>query len=176
MKVSSGRNPRQAYSGCVTDVDLVVAFLNTVNHETHTDVLDDPAAWQAWLAERSLTEGAGDARAIRNALRASVGDSMTPTTVSAPVTIVLPVGGAPRLTAPDVAGAVLAAATRLAVLGQWDRVKICPAEDCRWAFYDRSRNHSRTWCSMQVCGNREKARAWRRRSESEEELGDRVDQ
>jgi predicted RNA-binding Zn ribbon-like protein len=98
------------------------------------------------------------------------------TAVSAPVAIVLPVGGAPRLTAPDVAGAVLAAATRLAVLGQWDRVKICPAEDCRWAFYDRSRNHSRTWCSMQVCGNREKARAWRRRSESEDELGDRVDQ
>ena len=83
-------------------------------------------------------------------------------------------GGAPRLVADDVAGAVLAAASRLAVRGVWERVKICPADDCRWAFYDRSRNHSRTWCSMQVCGNREKARAWRRRSE--DQLRERVDQ
>jgi predicted RNA-binding Zn ribbon-like protein len=91
------------------------------------------------------------------------------------VTIELPAGGTPRLVARDVVGAVFAAASRLAVLGQWERVKICPADDCRWAFYDRSRNHSRTWCSMQVCGNREKARSWRDRR-SEEQLGERVDQ
>lgn len=148
----------------MTDVDLVVDFLNTVNHETHVDVLDDPAAWQAWLAERELTEGPSGARAVRSALRAAVGDSVAPTSASASVTIELPAGGTPRLAARDVVGAVLVAASRLAVLGQWERVKICPADDCRWAFYDRSRNHSRTWCSMQVCGNREKARAWRRRS------------
>jgi predicted RNA-binding Zn ribbon-like protein len=159
----------------VTDVDLVVDFLNTVNHETHLDVLDDPVAWQKWLAERGLTEGPSDVRMARNALRAAVGDQMAPTPASVAVTIELPVGGTPRLVAQDVVGAVLAAATRLAVLGRWERVKICPADDCRWAFYDRSRNHSRTWCSMQVCGNREKARAWRDR-QSEEELRDRVDQ
>jgi hypothetical protein len=159
----------------VTDVDLVVDFLNTVNHETHTDVLDDLAAWHRWLAERDLTEGAGDARAVRGALRAAVGDSVAPTSASTPVTIELPASGTPRLVAPDVVGAVLAAAHRLAVLGAWERVKICPADDCRWAFYDRSRNHSRTWCSMRVCGNREKARAWRGRR-SEDQLGDRVDE
>jgi hypothetical protein len=156
-------------------VDLVVDFLNTVNHDVHTDVLDDLTAWHRWLGERGLTEGPGDARAVRGALRAAVGDVGVPTSASVPVTIELPVGGTPRLVAPDVVGAVLAAAHRLAVLGTWERVKICPADDCRWAFYDRSRNHSRTWCSMQVCGNREKARAWRGRR-SEEQLGDGVDQ
>jgi hypothetical protein len=154
----------------VTDADLVVEFLNTVNHEAHTDVLDDPGAWHRWLTEHTLTEGTGDVRAVRDALRAAVGDSSAPVAVSAPVTIDLPAGGPPRLTAPDVAGAVLAAASRLVVRGTWARVKICPAQDCRWAFYDRSRNQSRTWCSMQVCGNREKARR-----RLEHQLRDRVD-
>lgn len=159
----------------MTDVDLVVDFLNTVDHDAHTDVLDDPAAWRDWLASRPLTEGAGDPRAVRDALRAAVGDPVAPTSASVTVTVELPVGGEPRLVAKDVVGAVLAAASRLAVLGTWNRVKICPADDCRWAFFDRSRNHSRTWCSMQVCGNREKARTWRDRR-SEEQLGHRVDQ
>ena len=154
------------------DLDLVVDFLNTLDHEAHTDVLDDPRAWQVWLAARELTDSP-DVRAVRTARRAAAGDPGAPAAVSAPVTVEL-AGGVPRLVAADVAGAVLAAASRLAVRDEWARVKICPADDCRWAFYDRSRNRSRTWCSMQVCGNREKARAWRRRSE--EELGERVDQ
>ena len=36
------------------------------------------------------------------------------------------------------------------------RLKICP--NCAWLFIDRSRNRSRTWCDMAVCGNRAKAR------------------
>ena len=48
--------------------------------------------------------------------------------------------------------------------GTWQRVKACRADDCRWAFYDRSRNHSGTWCDMAVCGNRTKVRAYRRRT------------
>jgi predicted RNA-binding Zn ribbon-like protein len=58
---------------------------------------------------------------------------------------------------------VLGAVARLAVRGELSRVKICPADDCRWAFYDTSRNSSRQWCSMAVCGNRAKARAYRAR-------------
>jgi predicted RNA-binding Zn ribbon-like protein len=42
-------------------------------------------------------------------------------------------------------------------------MKACRAEDCRWAFYDRSRNRSRAWCSMRECGNRAKARSYRAR-------------
>ena len=37
-------------------------------------------------------------------------------------------------------------------------VRECGAGDCRWLFLDTSKNRSRQWCSMQSCGNREKAR------------------
>jgi hypothetical protein len=144
-------------------VDLVIDFLNTVDHEGGTDVLADPAAWSAWLAARELTGSAEAALAARSALRVAVGDNGVAGPADASVRISLR-DGVPVVVASDVVGAVLAAASRLAVLSQWDRVKICPAQDCRWAFYDRSRNHSRTWCSMQSCGNRQKARAWRERT------------
>ena len=47
--------------------------------------------------------------------------------------------------------------------GTWRRLKTCRADRCGWAFYDHTRNHSRLWCSMAVCGNRTKARSYRRR-------------
>jgi predicted RNA-binding Zn ribbon-like protein len=47
--------------------------------------------------------------------------------------------------------------------GTWERLKVCPAHDCLWAFYDSSRNRSGHWCSMKVCGNRAKARSYRER-------------
>lgn len=145
------------------DVDLVIDFLNTVDLEAGTDVLDDDAGWRTWLAERRLTLD-DEARSIRTALRAAVGEpAATALPVSTEVSVELTDKG-PRVVAPGVSGAVLAAAARLVVLDQWDRIKICPADDCRWAFFDRSRNHSRTWCSMRVCGNREKARTWRERT------------
>jgi predicted RNA-binding Zn ribbon-like protein len=48
----------------------------------------------------------------------------------------------------------------------WDRLKACRLDDCQWVFYDHSKNRSRTWCSMRVCGNRAKARAYRERRRS----------
>jgi len=48
--------------------------------------------------------------------------------------------------------------------GTWDRMKACAADTCRWAFYDHSRNRSRQWCDMAVCGNRAKARTYRKRA------------
>ena len=36
------------------------------------------------------------------------------------------------------------------------RLRACP--NCDWLFVDRSRNGSRIWCDMAVCGNRQKAR------------------
>jgi predicted RNA-binding Zn ribbon-like protein len=57
-------------------------------------------------------------------------------------------------------GAVLAAAFAGMADGTWRRLKACPAHRCGWAFYDRSPSASATWCSMQVCGGRAKARAY----------------
>ena len=47
--------------------------------------------------------------------------------------------------------------------GTWVRLKACPGRDCGWVFYDHSRNQSARWCSMKVCGDREKARAYYQR-------------
>jgi predicted RNA-binding Zn ribbon-like protein len=63
-------------------------------------------------------------------------------------------------------GRLLAVIARAETDGTWARLKTCPADDCMWAFYDFSRNRSRTWCTMAVCGNRVKARAYRRRARS----------
>ena len=46
-------------------------------------------------------------------------------------------------------------ALSLATFSEPERLKICP--NCKWLFLDRSRNRSRTWCDMAVCGNRVKA-------------------
>ncbi len=56
-------------------------------------------------------------------------------------------------------GALLAGAARAMVDGSWARLKICPGNDCGWAFYDHSRNQAGRWCSMSVCGGRAKARS-----------------
>jgi predicted RNA-binding Zn ribbon-like protein len=48
--------------------------------------------------------------------------------------------------------------------GSFARLKAC--RNCRWSFYDYSPNRSATWCSMQICGNRTKTRAYRRRKKA----------
>ncbi|SCF22860.1 CGNR zinc finger domain-containing protein [Micromonospora haikouensis] len=47
--------------------------------------------------------------------------------------------------------------------GTWVRLKMCPAEDCRWVFYDHARNRTGVWCQMAECGNRRKVREHRSR-------------
>lgn len=50
----------------------------------------------------------------------------------------------------------------------WRKIRIC--RNCRWLFVDRSRNASRLWCDMSVCGNRHKAkRHYERRKQAERE-------
>jgi predicted RNA-binding Zn ribbon-like protein len=46
------------------------------------------------------------------------------------------------------------------------RVSSCGADSCRWLFLDTSRNHTRRWCDMRVCGNRMKARRFQARHEA----------
>lgn len=50
--------------------------------------------------------------------------------------------------------------------GTWPLLKACANKECRWAFYDRSRNHGGTWCSMSTCGNKLKNREFRARRRS----------
>jgi predicted RNA-binding Zn ribbon-like protein len=55
---------------------------------------------------------------------------------------------------------VRSAADLLTSAEQRAAVRQCGASDCAWLFLDSSRNRSRQWCSMQTCGNREKARRY----------------
>jgi predicted RNA-binding Zn ribbon-like protein len=47
------------------------------------------------------------------------------------------------------------------------RIHECKSAACRWLFLDMSRNHSRCWCDMKICGNRMKARRFQRRLKPE---------
>src|SRR5262249_6238717 len=65
--------------------------------------------------------------------------------------------------------ALLLIAADAATIGTWPRLKICSADDCRWAFYDRSPTKSGCWCSMAGCGSRAKSRAYRQRAAARRE-------
>ena len=57
---------------------------------------------------------------------------------------------------------IVKSAVELLVSGDLARVRECAANNCGWLFMDRSRNQSRRWCDMKICGNREKVRRHRR--------------
>ena len=55
------------------------------------------------------------------------------------------------------------AAGRLVVSPRLARVRACAADDCGWWFVDDTKNRSRRWCDMKLCGNREKLRRFRKK-------------
>jgi predicted RNA-binding Zn ribbon-like protein len=44
--------------------------------------------------------------------------------------------------------AIVETVAHSAARGEWQRVKLCAAPDCHWAFYDTSRSGRGRWCSM----------------------------
>jgi predicted RNA-binding Zn ribbon-like protein len=55
------------------------------------------------------------------------------------------------------------AAGRLVLSPRLARLRACAAHDCGWWFVDDTKNRSRRWCDMKICGNREKLRRYRSR-------------
>lgn len=55
------------------------------------------------------------------------------------------------------------AAGRLVVSPRLAKVRACAASDCGWWFVDDTKNRSRRWCDMKLCGNREKLRRFRKK-------------
>lgn len=57
-------------------------------------------------------------------------------------------------------------AAALSLLNEFpaERIKTCPGPGCDWKFVDRSKNRSRRWCDMAVCGNLVKSRQYRVRN------------
>ncbi len=166
---------------------LVQAFINThydLEFEHGAEVFATPAALGAWLGGSGLLEPSvrptpldlRRAIAVRESLRAIAGTGeedgaaraaafgrLQRAGQGAAVEVRLHAKG-PRFIGARNSGArgaigVLLAITAQAMIeGSWARLKICPGDDCGWAFYDHSRNQAGRWCSMSVCGGRAKAR------------------
>jgi predicted RNA-binding Zn ribbon-like protein len=173
----------------VTDTQLIQDFVNTLHKDIYGDEedLQTPAALTAWLRGRGLV-GAGRATAddlaraieLREALRTLLLANNAVEVDAAAAQRVLDeaarrarvelrfLDGEPTL-APAATGTrgalgrIVAAVHGSFADGSWPRLKACRAHDCEWAFVDHAKNQSRAWCSMRSCGNREKARAFRRR-------------
>jgi len=171
-------------------LQLVIDFVNTLDIETGAEELDTPDALARWLSERRLLDGTADesdlAKAIelREALRAVLaahnGGEPEPraaavlerTAEQGQLGIRFAADGSAALRTrtagvPGALARLLAFVARSSTDGTWARVKACGADDCRWAFYDHSRNRSGRWCDMAVCGNREKVRTYRSRRAGE---------
>jgi predicted RNA-binding Zn ribbon-like protein len=171
------------------ELALIEAFVNTFDLEDDEESLAIPAALAGWLVEHALAEPGeafdhedlARAIAVREALRALLLannegelDPGAPATLNAAadrarLTVALDASGRarvePRAAGIDrVFGRLLGIVARAQAEGTWERMKACPWHTCHVAFYDHSRNRSRTWCSMAVCGNRAKARTYRRRA------------
>jgi predicted RNA-binding Zn ribbon-like protein len=168
--------------------DLICDFVNTRELLEGTEALQTPAELASWLAANGLAPAglpatAADlrrAKELREALRQALlahNDAEVDEGVAYAVLDGAAREGRVRLrfvgragTLEPEAGGVKAALGRIAVAvqesmaeGSWPLLKACRASDCEWAFLDTAKNHSRAWCSMSSCGNREKARAFRER-------------
>ncbi|HUY96274.1 MAG TPA: CGNR zinc finger domain-containing protein [Verrucomicrobiae bacterium] len=166
---------------------LVQDLVNTADLETGEDQLASETGLLTWLAAWGIAPpgpvGPADlaeARDLREALRelllanggsgsgAAAAASLGRIARRAPLRAVVgPTGAVDLLPAGagvvGLAALVLACVHEAQVQGIWTRLKACPASDCRYAFYDHSRNRSGTWCTMRVCGSRAKARAYQGR-------------
>ena len=165
---------------------LVQAFVNTVDLENEREWLGDPASLEAWARERSLVAACFTDRDLRQALelreafrsllaanrdRRRDGAALavlTDTARAAQLSVVF-VGETPRLDPSaggidGLCGQLVSVAVTAMLDGSWERLKAC--RNCRWAFFDESKNRSARWCSMSLCGNRLKTRAYRRRQRS----------
>jgi predicted RNA-binding Zn ribbon-like protein len=152
----------------------VQGFVNTINLERGDEWL------RAWLEERGVVPDDADlerARDVREAIRELLyannlqpveGDPWTELRRAADAAELSIDFARPALVAratgiDGVVGNVLAASFTAIADGTWRRLKACRNHGCRWAFYDYSKNRSASWCSMQLCGNRTKTRAYRAR-------------
>jgi predicted RNA-binding Zn ribbon-like protein len=172
------------------ELELVRAFVNTLDLEADVEELTDPASLGAWLAEQGLSAadervGPADLRHaldLREALRvlllahngnagsslADASRTLDDAVCRARVRMRFDEEGRALLEpqADGVAGALgrLLVIVQVAIAsGTWERLKACRDESCEWAFYDHTKNRSGAWCTMDVCGNRAKARAYRER-------------
>jgi hypothetical protein len=168
-------------SGVPESLRLVESLLNSVDADSGQDGLEALPRFRRWLDDHGRGPAADAAteadltlaRDLRDALRDDVaggGDRCRLDRLAGGVGLVarFTPDGTVELAPADagvrgVLGEVLAAVVRAEHDGTRQRLKICSSAACRYVYYDRSKNGSRRWCSMRVCGNRSKTRAYRER-------------
>ena len=169
-------------------VGLVQAFVNTVDLQDGHELLTAPNTLAGWLVARGLMapgepvaeSDLKHAIALREAMRGAIGAGSGGRVYPVDVATLNQAAAASGLRArfgadakarlePDAGGVEGALGRLVAALftamgtPEWERLKLCARHECRWAFYDSSRNHSSRWCKMTSCGNREKAKRFRTR-------------
>ena len=172
-------------------IELVRHFVNTREIDQDIDELADPASAAAWLTGQGLRRpddrplrrpDLERLRHVRESLRelllANNGEpamvdrarrDLNRAAARAALTVRFEPSGDAELApstanpADRVIAAVLADVHAAMHDGTWTRLKCCREDTCQWAFYDHSKNRSGSWCSMKVCGNRNKARSFRQR-------------
>ena len=178
-------------------LEHVRAFVNSVDIEQGVEELDSPAHLAGWLTEHGLARAELEADpadlrraaqlrdALRELLRAHT-DGLPPPGPActvldevarrARVTLRFDQHGAAKLES-ECAGVDRALGGLLTIVhdsiadGTWPRLKACREHTCAWAFYDHTKNRSGTWCTMDVCGNRAKARSYRERRGPAQQTG-----
>jgi predicted RNA-binding Zn ribbon-like protein len=179
---------------------IALAFLNSRQLDGIPDAFASPESATRWLAGTGFTgededlgkllqelraiAGSGTpseadiaaARRVRDLLLAWIdGEAMDALPGAAMGFAADTTGGGPGLVVAGSGITALAAHAflvlcELRIAGKSERLRRCQADDCRWVFYDRSRNRSKVWCHMSGCGSRAKARAYRARRTGTSEM------
>jgi predicted RNA-binding Zn ribbon-like protein len=163
---------------------LVRDIVNTLDHELGTDALASSVGLAAFLVEQGLLDAGSSvskadlAAAIR--LRRALHDALELNHAGARAALPdldevlgsLPVRLAwdgDRVVVQPARDGVEGSLARIGLAAHeavaadvWWRLKICAFDECEWAYYDQSRNRSRSYCEY-GCGNKLKTRAYRAR-------------
>jgi predicted RNA-binding Zn ribbon-like protein len=171
------------------DLLLVQRFVNSVTIEDRPDRLRDTASTLRWLQQNgdSIEEPPSERERLQllelrellaALLRANAGEAAAAdvlervNTLAAGSHLAVQIGAAGATLGPLGTGGARMIGRLMAIVynatqdGSWRRLKVCASDTCGLAYWDASRNRSATWCSMAVCGNREKVRRYQRRQAS----------
>jgi predicted RNA-binding Zn ribbon-like protein len=159
-------------------LSLVEEFLRTRNEIT------DAAGLDRWCAGHGLPDAGPGAyeralrlrEALRSLMLANNGGPAAPDALAVVNEEIRTCGLRPEITSDGVRwpadetrpgdrllAAVLGGVITAMTDGSWPRMKACAADDCRYAFYDHTRNRSGRWCDVSGCGANARMRAYRKR-------------
>ncbi|MBV8344713.1 MAG: CGNR zinc finger domain-containing protein [Candidatus Eremiobacteraeota bacterium] len=163
-------------------LELVRRFVNTVELPSGPDELDSLEGARAWCLSYGLAPAKdaahlqllrGFRETLRDLLFANNGEGdasdawerLRPFLASTRLSLAVDPQRGLELSPEDKGpiASLLATVYESQLLGTWNRLRACRKSSCRFAYYDRTKNASRAWCSMATCGNQAKAQRRRER-------------